>query len=339
MKMDTVPPLPDLPPVVHGELMTKTSVLLSVLPPEQGSAAAGDGGGDDDDDDDEVQSSDDEADEAAGEASGLACVVTCRECGRAFSSEAFLALHAGKKTCRPIKSNNTAEARAVRALEGMLENGSVVVHGRNADISRVAPPLPAAAAGGGAPDCHAAKFPVGWAKRPQHGRTKGHTYMTDAHKSKIRGYFNAGESDKGMKKSPALMLEALQADAKGHEKHYVPFVSEITPYISQLILAAKRGVEPSGDGSRGAKKAVVPEKYLAELEGIMNAYSPPSSSSKPEPKMKKTGPNCAHEQLKKKYPAPLPGDFPKLPAVQRFQDDWYAKKEGEQQEAAAAEYH
>ena len=61
MKMDTVPPLPDLPPVVHGELMTKTSVLLSVLPPEQGSAAAGGGSGDDDDDD-EVQSSDDEAD-------------------------------------------------------------------------------------------------------------------------------------------------------------------------------------------------------------------------------------------------------------------------------------
>ena len=163
--------------------------------------------------------------------------------------------------------------------------------------------------------------------------------MTEAHKSKIRGYFKAGESDKGMKKSPALMLEALQADADGHEKHYVPFVSEITPYISQLILAAKRGVEPSGDGSRGAKKAVVPEKYLAELEGIMNAYSPPSSSSKPEPKMKKTGPNCAHEQLKKKYPDPLPGDFPKLPAVQRYQDNWYAKKDGKQQEAAAAAYH
>ena len=31
LKMDTVPPLPDLPPVVHGELMTKTSVLLSLL--------------------------------------------------------------------------------------------------------------------------------------------------------------------------------------------------------------------------------------------------------------------------------------------------------------------
>ena len=103
------------------------------------------------------------------------------------------------------------------------------------------------------------------------------------------GYFNAGESDKGMKKSPALMLEALQADADDHEKHHVPFVSKITPYISQLILAAKRGVEPSGDGSRGAKKAVVPEKYLAELEGIMDAYSSPSSSSKPDSRCPRQG--------------------------------------------------
>ena len=54
----------------------------------------------------------------------------------------------------------------------------------------------------------------------------------------------------------ALMLEALQADADGHE-HYVPFVSGITPYISQLILAAKRC--GPGDGSRGAKKAEVPK--------------------------------------------------------------------------------
>ena len=140
----------------------------------------------------------------------------------------------------------------------MLDNGSVVIHDRNADISHVAPPpLAAAGGGGGATNSHATKFPVGWAKRPQNGHTKGHTYMTEVHKSKIRGYFNAGESDKGMKKSPALMLEALQADTDDHEKHYVPFVSEITPYISQLILAGKRGVEPSGDGSRSAKKPTI----------------------------------------------------------------------------------
>ena len=119
----------------------------------------------------------------------------------------------------------------------------------------------------------------------------------------------------------------------------MPFVSEITPYISQLISAAKRGVEPSGGGSRGAKKAEVPEKYLAQLEAIMNAYSPPSSSSAAAPKMPKTGRNCAHEQLRKKYPDPPPGDFPMPPAVQRYQDEWYAKKEEKQQEAAAAAYH
>ena len=85
--------------------------------------------------------------------------------------------------------------------------------------------------------------------------------------------------------------------------------------------------------------AEVAEKYLAELEGIMNAYSPQSSSSAAAPEMPKTGLNCAHEQLKKKYPDPPPGDFPKLPAVQRYQDGWYAKKEEKQQEAAAAAYH
>ena len=77
--------------------------------------------------------------------------------------------------------------------------------------------------------------------------------MTKVHKSKIREYFNAGESDKVMKKSPALMLEALQADADDHEKHYAPFVLEMTPYISLLILTGKRGLESSGDGSRGPK--------------------------------------------------------------------------------------
>lgn len=115
LKKDATPLLPDLPPVMYGELMTKTSVLRSVPPPEQqqpqDSAAAGDCGCDDDDDDneeeeeEEVHFSDDEADEAAGE-SPRPARVTCGECGSAFISEAFLALHAGKKTCRPINSNS-----------------------------------------------------------------------------------------------------------------------------------------------------------------------------------------------------------------------------------------
>ena len=200
--------------------MTKTSVLRSVPPPEQqqqqqraqkGAAATGDGGGDDDDDD--AQSSDDEADEAPGESSGPVRV-TCGECCRTFTSEAFFALHAGEKTFRPIKSSNTVEARAVRALKRILDGGSVVVHDRNAGILHVAPP-PAAAVGG-ITDPHAAKFPAGSAKQPQHWQTEGHTCMAECHEVKIREYFAAGKRDKGMKKSPALMVDALQAGAEGH---------------------------------------------------------------------------------------------------------------------------
>jgi hypothetical protein len=139
-----------------------------------------------------------------------------------------------------------------------------------------------------------------------------------------------------MKKSPALMAGALKADADGHAEHYLPFVSEITPYISQLILAGKKGAEAAGDGSRGAEKAEVPEKYLAEPGGIMDSYPPSPSPSAPPPKMPKTGNNCAHGQLKRQHPDSLPDDFPKLRAVQRYQDDWYAKEEGKRQEAAAA---
>ena len=79
----------------------------------------------------------------------------------------------------------------------MLDDRSVVVHDRNADVSHVAPPpLAAAAGGGGASNSHATKFPVGWAKRPQHGHTKGHTYMTEVHKSKIRGTSMQGRATK-----------------------------------------------------------------------------------------------------------------------------------------------
>ena len=75
----------------------------------------------------------------------------------------------------------------------MLENGSVVVHGRDADMPRVAPPLlllllaavpliPAGLSGG------LGEAAAAWANERPH--------VHDRRPSKIRGYFNAGESDK-----------------------------------------------------------------------------------------------------------------------------------------------
>ena len=318
MKKQAAPPLVPPPAVPEGELMTGTSIIRTVPPPDrgEGQAAAAGGGGGGGDDDDDVLSSDEEAD-GGGDGGRAACA----ECGRAFPSDAFLRLHSGSKACRPMHLNNTAEARAVRALKRLLDGGGAVVHGRDADISHVAP-APATAAA----DPCAAKFPRGWAQRPAHGHSKGHLYMTLEHKEKIRGYFDAGEKDKGAKKSAALMVEALRAGEEGAgAKHYIPFVSEITPFISQLVTASKKGTE-AGAGVRGREQATVPDGYHDALRGTLSSYLQVNGKHMP-----KTGPNSAHEQLKLRYPDGLPEDFPKLPAVQRYHDAWVSAWAAEQQ--------
>ena len=321
LKKTPVPPLGDLPAASADELMTKTTVLKSVPPPDRpGQQEAPTAGGDDDDD---IQSSDDEADEAVGEAdpveeAGSGGRVTCSECGRTFTSEAFLNLHSGKKTCRPMSSNNTVEARAVRAMRRLLDEGEVVVHGRDADISHVAP---AAAA---VDDVCQRLFPRKWAVRPAHGHSKGHLHMTEKDKEKIRNYFDAGEKDKGMKKSPALMVEALCADAEAHEKHRTPFVSEITPYISQLVLARKKGGDPAAVGTKGREKTTVPEGFHEQLVKKLLDWSGNKS-------MPKTGNNSLFDQLQAQYQDGAPDDFPTRPAVSRFQEEWEKKQQEEKQ--------
>ena len=61
--------------------------------------------------------------------------------------------------------------------------------------------------------------------------------MEENHKGMIREYFEAGEENKSLKKSPALMLEAMKMEIgeyrknpnqmRNHpkQKHYLPFVS------------------------------------------------------------------------------------------------------------------
>ena len=62
-------------------------------------------------------------------------------------------------------------------------------------------------------------FERGWARRPKHGKTKGHNYMNDDHKEMIKGYFEEGNKDKGKKKSAALMIEAMKSECDNGEMH------------------------------------------------------------------------------------------------------------------------
>ena len=56
-------------------------------------------------------------------------------------------------------------------------------------------------------------------------------------------YHEAGEKDKGKKKSAALMLEVMRSSFHAEENlktiHYLPFVSEITVAICQLSSTRK----------------------------------------------------------------------------------------------------
>ena len=177
------PPLPDLPPTVPGELMTKTTITTTVLPPDRPQPAAPAEAVA------EAAASSDESEEEGGPGGGR---VKCPTCRRTFFSAAFLDMH----TCRPLAANGGVEARAVRFLGEMIGTGEAAVHGRDAYLSCVAPP-PALAEDD--ESVASRLFPLGWAKQASHGKTKGHRYMDEGHKVKCRAYFDAGEEDKGKK--------------------------------------------------------------------------------------------------------------------------------------------
>ena len=68
--------------------------------------------------------------------------------------------------------------------------------------------------------------------------------MTSAHKDIIHKYFYEGEDDKGMKKSTALLIEAMKkeldsGDNHPNMKHYIPCASEVTVVIGQMSTSRK----------------------------------------------------------------------------------------------------
>ena len=68
--------------------------------------------------------------------------------------------------------------------------------------------------------------------------------MTSAHIEMIQKYFYEREDDKRMKKSAALMVEAMTEELDSgvshpNQKHYIPYVSEVTVVISQLSTKCK----------------------------------------------------------------------------------------------------
>lgn len=90
-------------------------------------------------------------------------------------------------------------------------------------------------------------FISGWAEIPKHGKTKGHTYLTEEHKEMITQFFEDGERDKGLKMSAALMVEAMKSNVEmiddavhPHRKHYLPSISEVTVIINQLSSKRKK---------------------------------------------------------------------------------------------------
>ena len=90
-------------------------------------------------------------------------------------------------------------------------------------------------------------FQKGWARRQQHGKTKGHTYMTEAHRAMITKYFEDGEHDKGKKMSAAGMVREMyyefernETGQHPHKQHYIPFVSEVNVVVNQCSTKKKK---------------------------------------------------------------------------------------------------
>ena len=149
-------------------------------------------------------SSDDEIDELELQQLKDYQQLSCPKCGRIVSYQYHLKCHLGSKACKEANCNTTVEARAIRTLRKKIDNNSICILTKQSDISHISPITENSNL-----DYASKYFISGWAKRPGHGKTKGHTYMTSTHKEMIQKYFYEGEDDKGMKKSAALMVEAM----------------------------------------------------------------------------------------------------------------------------------
>ena len=135
-------------------------------------------------------------------------------------------------------TNRTVEARAIRILRRKIDNEEVIINTLKSDyqLENVSQRTT---------DWSKNYFKRGWARRPKHGKTKGHTYINDNHKEMIKRYFEEGNKDKGQKKLAALMIEVMKVecndgDTHPKKKHYIPYNSEIISIISQLATKQKR---------------------------------------------------------------------------------------------------
>ena len=237
------------PEYSNNELMTKTIMKYTVLPYEENiidqviTPSNLDAFGDDElNNNNNMDVSSDEGESMLdGDNFMVQNPLYCKNCGRLFMSENYLKNHTASKRCRPMENKITIEGRAIKILEKMLADKTLTIHSRYDSIEHVAPLDVRCEVS------YTDYFWHGWAARPKHGHTKGHTYMTPEYKKLIKQYFMVGANDKGKKMSAALMFEALQVESEKEgmhprSKHYLPHISEISIVISQLSTAQKKNI-------------------------------------------------------------------------------------------------
>ena len=136
-------------------------------------------------------------------------------------------------------------------LAELIETEKVHIYNPKSNIVHVSPPLDAA-------DSSALlkmKLPHGWAARKPQGQSKGKMYMKEEHKEYFEALFIAGEKDSGKKMSAALMYEELRSITTGRDVHYLPMISEIGPFISQMAQKRKKGKAPAAAAPAAAAPA------------------------------------------------------------------------------------
>jgi len=205
-------------------------------------------------------------------------LVQCAKCARYFSTPGNLKLHLSGMPCRRFMATLGVGTQAVRLLKSLLDSGETTIITPESDISMVAPPPVPSDGLLHSTFCH------GWASRPFHGRGKGHLYMKPEHQELFKDLFMKGEENSGEKKSAAGMLEVLEAKTSGKERHYLPGLSEVAPFISQMAQKRKQGkdlISGAGAGGGGRRLAAVVDDHAIIIEAGFDAYHLSRENGKP----------------------------------------------------------
>ena len=206
--------------------------------------------------------------------------VKCDVCGRTFRGPFHLQVHHNApRRCKPTSLPSRIGNQAVQTLATLITNEEVTVYTTaHSDITSVAPAPP-----DNTPQLDQLlleqEFKFGWAERPQRGESKGAKYLTPAMSTQLASMYEAGNVNKGEKKSAGQMQAALKVAATSdgphpRDIHFVPDVSEIAPYIgAESNKQKKKKTEGGGEGggavAGGAKRvrqlATVSDVYAREL--------------------------------------------------------------------------